>query len=174
MNIRSAEISESSWVISFYHSLIDAMQEAEYGPGWEKEIYPTSDFIRESIKNRELFIAEHGEEIAAVMVINHECNESYHNYEWKHTADKEEISVIHALGVHPKFSGQGIGKALVAEAIRICKEHQQKVIRLDVLKGNLPAEKLYRGMGFEYLATLPMFYEDTGWTDYELYEYVIR
>ena len=46
-----------------------------------------------------------------------------------------------------------------------------KAIRLDVLKGNLPAEKLYVGLGFTYLHTLKMFYEDTGWTDYELYEY---
>ena len=48
-----------------------------------------------------------------------------------------------------------------------------KAIRLDVLKGNLPAEKLYTGLGFKYLHTLKMFYEDTGWTDYELYEYRI-
>ncbi len=48
-----------------------------------------------------------------------------------------------------------------------------KAIRLDVLKGNLPAEKLYSGLGFRYLHTLNMFYEDTGWTDYELYEYTL-
>ena len=28
-----------------------------------------------------------------------------------------------------------------------------------------------RELGFTYLHTLKMFYEDTGWTDYELYEY---
>jgi ribosomal protein S18 acetylase RimI-like enzyme len=56
-------------------------------------------------------------------------------------------------------------------AIDRARQEKQKVIRLDVLKGNVPAEKLYSGMGFEYLHTLPMFYEDTGWTDYELYEY---
>lgn len=46
----------------------------------------------------------------------------------------------------------------------VARDRQQKVIRLDVLKGNLPAKKLY---------TLPMCYEDTGWTDYELYELVL-
>ena len=44
-------------------------------------------------------------------------------------------------------------------------------MRLDVLEGNVPAERLYEGFGFRYLATMPMFYEDTGWTNYELYEY---
>ena len=39
----------------------------------------------------------------------------------------------------------------------------------DFLKGNIPAERLYSSMGFKYLHTLPMYYEDTGVTDYELY-----
>ena len=44
-------------------------------------------------------------------------------------------------------------------------------MRLDVLKGNLPAEKLYPGLGFEYIETRPMFYEDVGVMEFELYEY---
>ena len=59
---------------------------------------------------------------------------------------------------------------MVQFAIDAARENGQKVIRLDVLKGNVPAEKLYAERGFKYLHTLPMFYEDTGWTDYELYE----
>lgn len=38
-------------------------------------------------------------------------------------------------------------------------------------KWRTPAEKLYTGIGFEYLQTVTLFYEDTGWTEYELYEY---
>lgn len=40
-----------------------------------------------------------------------------------------------------------------------------------VWKGNLPAEKLYEGFGFKCIATISMYYEDTDWTDFELYEY---
>ena len=43
----------------------------------------------------------------------------------------------------------------------------------DVLGGNIPAENLYRGLGFQYLATLQMYYENTGWTAFRLYEYVL-
>ncbi|MDD5922530.1 MAG: hypothetical protein PUC44_05065 [Eubacteriales bacterium] len=53
-------------------------------------------------------------------------------------------------------------------------EEQQKAVRLDVLAGNVPAEKLYEGLGFKYMDALKMYYEDTGWTDYELYEYVLH
>ena len=44
------------------------------------------------------------------------------------------------------------------------------MIRLDVLKGNLIAEKMYPEMGFKYVMTLPVFYEDIGLKDFELYE----
>ena len=60
---------------------------------------------------------------------------------------------------------------MVQFAIDHARRHRQKAIRLDVLKGDLPVARLYAGMGFQYLHTLPMFYEDTGWTDYELFEY---
>ena len=31
-------------------------------------------------------------------------------------------------------------------------------------------EKLYEGFGFRKIQTLPMYYEDTGLTEFELYE----
>ena len=62
---------------------------------------------------------------------------------------------------------------MVKFAIEKARTEQQKALRLDVFKGNVPAEKLYAGLGFQYLHTLQMLYEDTGWTDFKLYEYKI-
>ena len=58
-------------------------------------------------------------------------------------------------------------------AIDHAKQQRQKAVRLDVLQGNTAAEQLYASLGFRYLHTLPMFYEDTGWMQFELYEYPI-
>lgn len=88
-------------------------------------------------------------------------------------ADDSELLIIHALGVHSDFYGKGYAKAMVQKAIDIAKETGMKAIRLDVLGGNIPAERLYQGFGFRYMATLKMYYEDTGWTDFKLYEYVL-
>ena len=41
------------------------------------------------------------------------------------------------------------------------------------LGGNVPAERLYTGQGFARCGTVRMFYDDTGWTDYGLYEYLL-
>lgn len=46
-------------------------------------------------------------------------------------------------------------------------------LRLDVLGGNVPAERLCAGQWFERRGTVRMFYADTGCTDYGLYEYLL-
>ena len=107
------------------------------------------------------------------MVLNHDYNESYHNYQWQTAANDSELLIIHALGVHSDFNGKGYAKAMVQKAIDIAKETDMKAIRLDVLTGNIPAEKLYQGFGFQHMATMQMYYEDTGWADFKLYEYVL-
>lgn len=55
--------------------------------------------------------------------------------------------------------------------IRQARETGQKAIRLDVIEDNLPAEKLYRKLGFQYITSHRLFYEDTGWYEFHLYEY---
>lgn len=174
MIIRLAKKREFNEVRLFYHSLIDAMKDVKYKPGWEKDIYPSNEYLFESIVNHELYIGIIDEKIISAMIINHEYNESYSKVNWNIKADKDEIMVIHALGVHPDYSGRGIGKELVLKAIEIAKQNHHKAIRLDVLKGNLPAEKLYTNNGFQYVDVIKMFYEDTGWTDFKLYEYEIK
>ncbi len=171
MLIRKAETDEYEAVRSFYHSLIDAVAELPYGAGWVKDVYPSPEFLEESVRDGCLFIGTQDGSIAAAMVLNHECNDGYRGFAWPTEASDEEITVIHALGVHPAYGRRGYAGQMVRFAIDRARREKQKVIRLDVLKGNLPAEKLYSGIGFRYLHTLPLFYEDTGWTEYELYEY---
>lgn len=174
LTIRLAEKHEFDAVRSFYHSLIDAMEQARYKPAWEKDVYPSNEALREAIDRGELFVGMVEEEISCAMVVNHAFNESYADARWPTAARPDEITVIHILGVHPDFSGRGLAKALVAKAIGLAEEAKQKAIRLDVLAGNIPAERLYAGQGFSYVDTIRMYYEDTGWTDFKLYEYRLR
>lgn len=172
-NIRKASPEEYWAVRSFYHKLIDELEGAEYSAGWEKEVYPADDYLQESLAKQELFVGEQDGEILGAMIINHSCNESYAKVAFENTFAPDKIMVVHALGVLPSCGGQGYGKKLVEKAISYAKEQDQRAIRLDVLGGNVPAEKLYTGMGFQYIDVVSMFYEDTGWTDYKVYEYVL-
>ena len=78
--------------------------------------------------------------------------------------------VIHALGVHPRFGGKGLGARMVEAAIAIARESGIKAIRLDVLEGNEPARRIYLACGFESITSVQMFYENTGLANFELFE----
>ncbi len=62
---------------------------------------------------------------------------------------------------------------MAKSVIELGKKTHMKVIRLDVLEGNIPAQKVYERLGFNYINTIQMYYEDTGLTGYMLYEYVL-
>ena len=173
LQIRAAAQNDYGNVRDFYYALIDAMKDADFKPGWEKDIYPTQEFLIRSIKNKELYIGEANQKLVSCMVVNHEYNEGYQKIRWSVRAADSELYVIHVLGVHPAFSGKGIAKQMVQQAIDTARNHHIKTIRLDVLGGNLPAERAYLKMGFVYVDTIQMFYEDTGWTAYKLFEYMI-
>ena len=160
-------------VQSFYHSLIDNLNPERRYVGWKKEVYPSSEFLRTSIDKGCLYICRDKRRIAGAMVLNHEYNKSYKNCRWHTAADDSELLVIHALGVHPDFNGKGYAKALVRDAIDVAGKSGMKAIRLDVLEGNIPAENLYAGFGFVYIDTVQMYYDDTGWTNFKLYEFRI-
>lgn len=107
------------------------------------------------------------------MILNHNYNDKYKEIKWDKKLTDQEILVIHALGVHPCVIGRGIGKKMVYEAINIAKSSSIKAIRLDVLKSNEPAKKLYLSCGFKYCGTLPLFYENTGEQDFEMFELLL-
>lgn len=173
MKITRAQAEEYQEVSDFYDALIDGLAGSPFDAGWKKGIYPDPAFLKASIAQGNLYLGRINGRIAAAMVLNHQWNEGYDAIKWPTKASRQNITVIHALGVHPDFAHQGLATQMVIFAIAAARESHQKVIRLDVLKGNVPAEKLYAAAGFQYLDTIRMYYPDTGWTEYELYEYVM-
>ena len=58
--------------------------------------------------------------------------------------------------VHPGYRGQGLGRALIQASMNACLEQGIAEMHLMVTLGNVPAEGLYRRMGF---AEVPATYE---------------
>ena len=171
MRITKAAPGQFREVRAFYHSLIDALEGKPYHPMWEKDIYPAPDQLRRAVEGQTLYLGYDGARIAAAMALDHQSNEAYETVSWPERLEPQEYLVIHMLGVHGDFAGRGYARELVGFAVDRARSLGMKAVRLDVLEGNLPAERLYEGFGFSYVDTVPMFYEDTGWTAFKLYEY---
>ncbi len=170
MIIRIASEDEYLSVRAFYHEMTDWLETAKYGPGWKKDIYPSPDELKSALRNKELWVAEENGKYIASMILNSCSNEEYSQIEWQVPASDDEVLLIHALGVMPDYHGTGVSRRMVEHAISIAKRQGKKAMRLDVLDGNIPAERLYPKFGFMYIDTIKMFYEDTGLTYYKLYE----
>ncbi len=170
MLIRRADKSEYETVRAFYHSMIDAMEGTRYHPKWQKDIYPSPDDLRTALDEDTLYIGFSGDRIAAAMAVNQKCNEEYKDAAWSRPLTQDEFAVIHMLGVHGDFARKGYAREMVRYAVSLARDAGMKAVRLDVLKGNVPAERLYKDMGFRYVDTLQLFYEDTGRVDFDLYE----
>lgn len=171
--IRLAKIEEYDQVLKFYYDTIDMLNTSEFNSLWKKDVYPSNAYIHESIEKGEMWVYEMEGQIISAMVLNHECNEGYKSVKWPTEVSKDEVFVIHAFGVLPSIHGKGIGSQMLKNAIEYAAENNSKVIRLDVLADNVPAVRLYTKNGFSFVDSTCMFYEDTGWTDFKLFEYTI-
>ena len=173
MVIRQAADDDYSFVFDFYCRLIDEMSDSEFAPGWKKDVYPSRRMIEDAISNGELYVGVADGDIISSMILNHDNNEGYDSVSWSDDFPRSDILVIHALGVLPSFSGRGIARRMIEYAISHAERSGARALRLDVLAGNIPAERVYISSGFVFRGTARMFYDDTGWTDFHLYEFVI-
>jgi ribosomal protein S18 acetylase RimI-like enzyme len=55
---------------------------------------------------------------------------------------------IHDLAVHPEYRQRGVGRALLAAAETLARRRNCCKITLEVREDNLPAQRLYRSIGF--------------------------
>ena len=172
--IKKACIHDFDKVMEFYDDVCDALVNAEYSPGWKKGIYPYPDDVYDAISQNTMYIAYRNEKIISCMIVNHEYNEEYKKIMWEYDDLDEDIYVIHMLAVHPSLQSQGICKYMIDYVKDMANDHHVKSLRLDILKGHLPAKKAYEKCGFVFKGSVEMYYEDTGKTYYDVYEYRMK
>jgi len=164
MIFQKAYINDFERIKNFYWDLIDEMQDQSDVIGWKKGIYPTDEFLRESLLRGELFTLEEDG-------LNSESNEGYAGIPWSLNCRDDEVLIPHALGVRPAQQGKGVGQRVVEEILQYARANGKKAVRLDILGRNAAAEKLYTKCGFQFVQAKTMFYEDTGWTEFKMYEF---
>lgn len=170
MKFEKANENDYASVKAFYWKLIDEMQSENDKIGWKKGIYPSDDYLVRSLAAGELYKLTEDDKMYACVILNSAGNEGYQGVQWSIDCEENEVLIPHALAVAPSEQGQGIGTRLVNEIIRFARSEAKKAIRLDILGTNISAEKLYTKCGFRFVEAKQLFYEDTGLTEYKMYE----
>lgn len=173
MKLRKAGENEFEAVRAFYWDVIDLMSDRTDTVGWKKGIYPSDGLLRTAVCRGELYVADSEDGYSAAVIVNGSCNEGYEGIEWGIDCSENEILIPHALAVHPRFQRRGIGKEVVRDILGIARASGKRTVRLDILGGNTAAVRLYEASGFHFVAKKQMFYEDTGLTEFLLYEIIL-
>ena len=157
-------------VRDFYWRLIDDMAAVNDRIGWKKGVYPSDDSLTESLEKGELYsLREEGQLLGAV-ILNSHFNEGYKGLPWSRELSADDILIPHALAVTSERQNQGIGRKLMDHVLKRARDMGKKSVRLDILGTNGQAESLYRSEGFSFVAARNMYYPDTGWTEYKMFE----
>ena len=173
MEFMPARISDFEAIRDFYWDVIDDIHLHNINNenlGWEKGVYPSDDYIRGSLAAGELYTLTASGGLLACVILNSSQNDGYDGCQWSIDCAPGEVITPHVLAVDPKLQSKGIGGIVVENIVKLAKAEHKQAIRLDVLGACRAAEKLYTRCGFRFVGAKNMFYEDTGWTEFKLFE----
>ena len=151
MQIRKCVESDIIPLGKFYDDEVKWLDDNDCNfPLWTCQGYPTTSTVAWTIGEGTQFICTEGEEIVGSFMLNTDPLGAYDTVPFKRQLEQGDYMILHMLSVSHRHTGKGIAKAMTAFAIKYAKEHGFKAIRLDVVPTNLPARRLYEGLGFHY------------------------
>lgn len=168
--LRRAKLSDLAGIEELYDNVCDRLAGAVNYPGWRKGIYPTGEDALAAIREKALYLALDGEKIAGSLILRHRPEEGYRQVRWLTEDDYSRIYVLYTLAVGTGYLRKGAGRALMEFAEEKARKEGCISLRLDAVKGNLPAQRLYEKCGFHRIATVSLGYEAYGLPFYDLYE----
>ena len=171
--IRKAEADELPQLLRFYKTVCDAQALSPYSPSWHFGIYPAEEDLLDHLKAGEFTLLLREGRIAAAGVLAAGEDPIYADAAWPTACPSDEVCVLHLFAVHPDFRGQGLSGRLLEALAAQAGTEGKTVLRLDVLTGNLPAERLYLRHGFYFAEEREVFYPDTGNIRVRLFERVL-
>lgn len=149
------------------------LQEHINYPGWKKGIYPAQKDAIIGVEEGSLYVVKDGKKVIGSFILRHEPEKGYANVDWHIDLEDKDVLVIYTLLVHPDYHRCGIGKEIIEFIINLCRLEEIKALRLDVTSDNIPAVKLYKKCGFQYIDTVDLGYGDFGLDKFELYQIIL-
>ena len=169
LKVETATLDKLSEVIEYYNDIIDNQPSDTYSAGFTKDIYPSRELLKKHILNHDLYIGLIDGNIVTCGVLTYGEEDMYRQGNWTIEASDEETAILHLFAVKKEYRGKGISNQMLKELLSIAGK-KARVMHLDIMIGNLSAERLYLRNGFTYGGRVKVYYEDTGETEADLFE----
>ncbi len=139
-------------------------------PKWTPGAYPGRESTRLAIEAGTQYLCMDGDTVVGAFILNDDPQGAYEYGDWKLPLQNGEFLVIHTLAVSPAAYGRGIGKFMVEYCEKTARMLSYRALRLDVVPGNDPAQKLYEGMGFTFAGEYDLLRNIPEIPSFRLYE----
>lgn len=170
MILRKAKPDESCKILKFYENVIESIKDSDFKPKWNEK-YPNLDYIKSSIDKEELYIYTDNTKIVSSFILNNEFDNDYSNVKWQVDADDNEITIIHTFAINSIYRSKGLSSEIFNEIKKIALNNNQKTLRIDIVGGNVGAQRVFEKLGFKYITTVEIIHYAVGLQDFHLYEY---
>jgi len=171
INLIPATKEEFDSVIAFYDDVMERTPNVYQYALWQKGKHPTADGLKAYIEEGSLYLYKEDGQIVGAMAFPMYQGKDYHPVQWALPLKDNEVAVIHIFAINPDWQGKGIGRQMVKAAIELAREKGRTTIRLETLAANLPAQRLYKSLGFQFRGQQHLLAENTIWTDFYYFEY---
>lgn len=170
---------------AFYREVADAVTgSSDNDPQWEWGVHPCEAELHEATAAGTLLVGWAGDAscsdaspatseraVVSALVLDGTCADGYETVPWQVPAAPHEVLVVHLFGVHPRYQGQGYARRMIDLACDEARNAGAKVVRLDVLAGNVGAQRAYERMGFANRGPARLSYpDDPSVTEFVMFE----
>ena len=173
MTIRLATTADLSTLCDFYQHVCLQQQNDEYSPRWTWGGYPSKEYLSDKLNDAQVIINVIDEQIASAGVLSVGEDPNYRGVPWHHHFLDSEVAILHLFAVGKAYRGQGIAQQTLQGIFKQARQNGQRVIHIDVIDHNLPAEKAYLKAGFKFNNVQILDYDDLGPTSAKLFEYLL-
>lgn len=162
MEIREATKKDFEELMLFYIRMNEVINRRtdKYDP--DNAVFPSKEMVENAIRDVQQFVGIEDDTIVSACIANSDCDPAYFGKNWQVDAGNDEFWVFHALRVLPEYEGRGNAKQMIRFLMELASERGIKAIRVDVLEG-YSVEKMYLSLGFKYIDTIDILYEDIGY-----------
>lgn len=172
--LRRAAGDDTAAAQASYRAILEHLGATVDYPHWHSEGHPTPAEVDTWAGAGELFLALDAEdEIAGVMVLNHDAPDAYRDAAWGVDASPGQVLVVHALGVSPRVLRRGVARFMVEASLEVARQQGCLAVRLDTYVENTPARDLYARCGFTDLGVHTLHYPGTDLDRFHLFERVL-
>ncbi len=131
MELRKAVSKDLPEVLSLFKQVTQDM--LDHGIQQWDDIYPNKEILKSDIESGSMYLSMRVNQIAAVFVLNRECDPEYKDGSWRYP--DSSFAVVHRLCVNPAFQHQGIGTRAMLAAESIVRDRKIESVAILSVRG---------------------------------------